>query len=82
MCKSDTKLEGRVGREDTMKIKIDITNDNELQAEKLYSFLHISLGESRLENAIHEFLVDNGIKGSDVIVTVCDVKPLTEHLKG
>lgn len=65
-----------------MKIEIDITNDNELQAEKLYSFLHIPLGESRLENAIHEFLIDNGIKDSDVLITVCDMKPLTEHLKG
>ena len=31
-----------------------------------------SLGESRLENAIHEFLIENGFDNNDVVINVAD----------
>lgn len=64
-----------------MKIEIDITNEQAEQAKKLYDLLNIPLGQSRLETAIHEFLIDNGVKESDVMVTVCNEQRPVCNLK-
>jgi valyl-tRNA synthetase len=51
---------------------IDIFNDNDIQYLKLGHFMRSSLGESRLENAIHEFLIENGFDNNDVVINVAD----------
>jgi hypothetical protein len=55
-----------------MKIELDIFNDNDIQYLKLGHFMRSSLGESRLENAIHEFLIENGFDNNDVVINVAD----------
>jgi hypothetical protein len=53
-----------------MKIEVEISNEDIVQMKKLHEFMSLPLGESRLENTIHEFLIDNGIVGSDVSIVV------------
>lgn len=56
-----------------MKIEIVISNDNQEAFEKIKAlFTFNSRMEEEVANEVHEMLIDNGINGSDVMVSFKD----------
>jgi hypothetical protein len=53
-----------------MEIVIRIENDDKIRKQKLIRLMDNPLVEERIENVIYEFLIDNDIKESEVMVAI------------